>query len=357
MTARERIAALAAAVVIAGLGRALLRTPSAVPPRVTPLTWCLPEENPAHHWARVRWKPPHALRAMLVARDAVTGERLNAALAARPIDSSFAQVSGGDEAAFWDLPPGGELVFSASTVHHYSSSGYRKLPDLPGAALAMTVWLLTRPSPIAGTVEPGDGVRLRRPVPAGEVWGFVDRLRQSGLASAGLDEAWTQVFASPVVVQPDGNWTHSAFPGLPIVVEHTAHGERTVPRRYRSLIPIRDLNRVGPGEPAAGSGTAGAAVAMPAYPRQWPPAQVALTAVASNGKRLEATVRVRGMAGAGAAAREVAHGLGSLRFALPARRDLELEVSAPGYTPRTVALRLQPSDRLWVPTLKLEPAE
>jgi hypothetical protein len=294
---------------------------------------------------------------MLVARDAVTGERLQAALAARPINSSFAQVSGGEQAAFWDLPPGGEMVFSASTVNHYSSSGYRRLPDLPGAALAMTVWLLTRASPVAGTVEPGDTVQLRRPVPAPEAWRFVDRLRQSGLASTGLEEAWTQVFGTPVVIQPDGNWTHSSFPGLPIVVEQVRRTGEATQHRYTPLVAIRDLNRVEAGALGPAGRDDVAAALMPAYPRRWPPAQVALTAVAPGGRRVAATVRVREPGAGAGAGDEVAGGVGSLRFELPARRDLELEVSAPGFVPRTIALRLQPHDRLWVPKFELEPAE
>jgi len=353
MTLRERVAALAAAVVIAAVGLCLLDAPVAPQPVRTPITWCYPRESRALSWATDGFTPPEAVRMMVVAYDAVTGERLNATVGLRHPDTPSPQITGGRQVGYWDVPAGFDAIISASTTMHYSANGFRKIPDLPGAALAATVYLMPRAAPLVGTAQRGDRVRVLRPEPAGSAWGFVDRLRASPLATPGVEEAWRQSFVQEIAVRPDGSWSHTCLPGLPVTVEIApAAGSGKGPVR-QTLTPIRDINRASPEEVVAGD--AGAApVALPPYPSGWPAAHISLRVVGANGTPLPATVRV--LDAAGERQQAPVDLLGSGEFAVPSRTTLRLEVGAAGMATRRLELRLEPSDRLWIPALRLEPA-
>lgn len=354
MTHRERAAALVAAILIALLARTLLRAPPIANTSFISKTWLYPSEDPAGLWVHSRVTPANAVRLLCVARDAVTGERLEAQLGARGVEQSFSHVVGGTHVAFWDLPAGMETVLQASTRTHYSATGYRVVPDVPGSMLAMTVWLLPRPALLAGVVQRGERVRLLRPPSAGAEWEFVNRLRGSGLATAGLEEAWQQLFAAAVFVQPDGQWSHTCLPGLPLVVEVSPRPDSGRGPARATVTPVRDINRVSPAD-ADGAGRQRAVpIVRPPYPSQWPGARVALRAVSEAGTPLDAVVRVRSGPGGDGSADEVARGTGSLEFAVAPKSELTIEVSAAGYAPRAVAVRFEPLDRWWIPEFTLE---
>ncbi len=362
MTPRERFAALATALLLLLGARAVLRSrsvawtapvASTAPPVRTSLAWCYPDELHDGLWATARRQPAEAVRVMCVARDAVTGERINARVGLRQVEATFGQVTGGAQVAYWDVPAGFEVIIEAASTTHYSASGYRRVPEIPGSALAMTTYLLPRPAPLVGTVQqPGERLSIRRPAQASDRWGFVDRLRASGLATAGFEGAWRQLFTASIAVQPDGTWGHSAMPGLPIVVRR-ARGEVV---QSTELTPVRDINRVVFGAPASGPEGGGLAVTRPPYPDRWPVAHVSLRVAGHDGGLPAVVVRaVHGPGGMGGGV-QVAAGRGSLVFELPPKTDLLIEVRAEGYETRTVPIRLQPWDRWFVPEFLLERA-